>query len=57
MVEQSAAEIERLHQAGTLSDDAHTILVEVVTQARAEEWDDAVSQLRAVLQGQRRPTQ
>ena len=54
LVEQSAAEIERLHKAGTLSDEAYTALNDVVASARASDWKDAVSDLKAILQGQRR---
>ena len=54
LVEQSAAEIERLHKAGTLSEDAYQALTEVVLAARASEWKDAVTDLKAILKGQRR---
>ena len=54
LVEQSAAEIERLHKAGALSEDAYNALTEVVASARASDWKDAVTDLKAILKGQRR---
>jgi hypothetical protein len=54
LVEQSAAEVERLHKAELISPDVYSALSEVVTSARAAQWDDARKSLKSFLKGQRR---
>ncbi|MGD9722383.1 MAG: hypothetical protein AB7O59_12840 [Pirellulales bacterium] len=54
LVNQSATEIDRLHTAGKMPDDAHTALTDIVATARSEEWDDARRSLKSFVQGQRR---
>lgn len=55
LVEQTAAEIERLRKAGELPEDAYAALNEVVVSARSSQWDDARRELKKFLQGQRPP--
>jgi hypothetical protein len=54
LVNQSAAEIDRLHTAGKMPDDAHAALADIVATARSEDWDAARRALKSFVQGQRR---
>ena len=54
LVDQSAAEIERLHAQAQLSDEAFDALSRIVADARAGNWDAARTALKTLLRGQRR---
>lgn len=54
LVDQSAREIDRLHTAAKMNDEAFDALSAVVVTARAGEWSDARAALKSFVQGQRR---
>ena len=54
LLEQTAAELDRLQAAGNLSEDGHRELSEIVRQARASEWTTSAKKLKAFMLGQRR---
>ncbi len=53
LVDQSAAEFERLHAAMRLSDEAFAALSSIVSDARAGNWTAARAALKTLLRGQR----
>jgi hypothetical protein len=57
LVDASAGEIDKLHAAGKLHDDAYESLSGVVASARAEDWASARKSLKFLLSGQRRVSQ
>ena len=53
LVEQSAGEIEKLHAAGTMPNDAFHSLSQIVASARAGQWPEARKALKTFARGQR----
>ena len=53
LVEDVSGEIERLHTAKKLSDEAHLALGAVVAAARQSQWDAARADLKRIIQAQR----
>ena len=53
LLEHSAGEIEKLHAAGTLPDDAFNSLSQIVASARAGQWPEARKALKAFARSQR----
>ena len=54
LVEQTATELDRLQTEGSLSDEGHARLAEIIEVARAEKWQDAAVTLKAFMLGQRK---
>lgn len=54
LVEQTAKELNRLHTTGSLSDDGHEELTEIVQLARKKEWEPAAKTLKVFMLGQRK---
>lgn len=53
LLDKSAARIESLHTAGKLPEDAFQSLQAVIAQARAGQWAEARTDLKAFVKGQR----
>jgi hypothetical protein len=53
-LEQSARELERLHDDGKLSSDAWEVLEALIAQARSGQWQPAAEGLYDLIKGQRK---
>lgn len=54
LLEQSVAELQRLHRAGSLPDAGHAELDRIVQLARKTEWRPAAEELHEFMLGQRK---
>ncbi len=54
LLERTATELDRLHRAGTLSDDGHEALAVIIQQGRVAEWQPAAEKLKKFMLGQRK---
>ena len=56
LLEQTAADIDRLHTTEKLSKEGHEALQEIIQSARNEEWMPAAKTLKSFMLGQRKST-
>ena len=54
LLEQSANELESLQSNGRLSTEGYDELLEIIDEARSEEWLNAAKSLKIFMQGQRK---
>jgi len=54
LLEQTAAELDRLLAAGSLTEAGHHALTAIIRDARSKEWTKSATNLKQFMQGQRR---
>jgi len=57
LLEQTAADLARLRDAGSLSEEGHAALEKIIDAARSGEWEPAAKRLKTFIQGQRRKSE
>lgn len=55
LLEQVAVRLQKQHEERRLSAQGHARLLQIIARGRAQQWDDGLVQLRALIKAQRPP--